>query len=491
MRAVGSDKSNCCLDVNSHCAWTGDVCVEIENLGGNTDQCGVDDSSGGDGGGGGNLPPCAAVGSDKSNCCLDVNSHCAWTGDVCVEIENLGANTDQCGVDDSACPTSHISFKQQCIASGTGPGQDCTEFPPTSGWNEFNNFGGGFVATLVESTAFNAVPSGYWRQYPSGTPVEDFLQDCALTCLKSHEQSPDTHAPYFGTHIGSLRCSCRKASDSQDLKSDTDNNWGAFKISCVDDSGGSSNLPPCAGVGTDKSNCCMDVNSHCAWTGDVCVEIENLGANTDQCGVDDSACPTSHISFKQQCIASGTGPGQDCTEYPPLSGWNEFNNFGGGFINTLVPSTKYVTTESSGYWQNYPSGTPVEDFLQECALTCYKSHVQSPSTHAPYFGTHIDTLRCACRKASDSQELRADSDNVWGAFKTSCTAPSSGATTSCAENEHVSNGACTACPAGKVRPAEMIPVGEIPNVTVFQLRTLSSALLVAQVLVRTAQSTRH
>ena len=57
---VGSDKSNCCLDVNSHCAWTGDACVEIENLGGNTDQCGVDDSSG-DGGGGGNLPPCALL----------------------------------------------------------------------------------------------------------------------------------------------------------------------------------------------------------------------------------------------------------------------------------------------------------------------------------------------------------------------------------------------------------------------------------------------
>ena len=107
----------------------------------------------------------------------------------------------------------------------------------------------------------------------------------------------------------------------------------------------------------------------------------------------------------------------------------------------------------------------MEDFLQECALTCYKSHVQSPSTHAPYFGTHIDTLRCACRKASDSQELRADSDNVWGAFKTSCTAPSSGATS---ENEHVSNGACTACPAGKVRPAGDDPSGGDTACAVYQ-----------------------
>ena len=59
-----------------------------------------------------------------------------------------------------------------------------------------------------------------------------------------------------------------------------------FKNHCCEVS--NENLPPCAGVGSDKSNCCLDVNSHCAWTGDACVEIENLGGNTDQCGVDDS-----------------------------------------------------------------------------------------------------------------------------------------------------------------------------------------------------------
>ena len=273
MQSVGSDKSNCCLDVNSHCAWTGDACVEIENLGGNTDQCGVDDS-----GGSSNLPPCAGVGTDKSNCCLDVNSHCAWTGDVCVEIENLGANTDQCGVDDSG----GSSNLPPCAGVGTDKSNCCLDVNSHCAWT-------GDVCVEIENLGANTDQCDSSGGDGGGGSVDLSSSTCADTqypgmCVNEAGDFNPTKS------LAGLDIDCSGYDSVAYCTGVTEDNLAKTAAICCDAPAGSyvPPPPPCAAVGSDKSNCCTDSNSHCAWTGDACVEIENLGGNTDQCGVDDS-----------------------------------------------------------------------------------------------------------------------------------------------------------------------------------------------------------
>ena len=70
-----------------------------------------------------------------------------------------------------------------------------------------------------------------------------------------------------------------------------------------------------------------------------------------------------------------------------------------------------------------------------------------------HFQPSVNKYECFCRSGdAEPQLIEGPSDKRFFAAKYVCSEI-------CAENEHVSNGACTACPAGKVNTAGDDPSG--------------------------------
>ena len=168
-----------------------------------------------------------------------------------------------------------------------------------------DNFDGSKTINLdCGLNGFATVEECLKKDTPIGTAV---MQDCCGTPTidLSSSTCADTNDPELCSgrdgslnsdkSLSGLNVECSTfatVSDCVNYGPDSD----TFKDHCCDVSDGTS-LPFCGPAFPDKSNCCDDgfQNSHCAWTGDACVEIENLGGNTDQCGVDDSFSDSKHM----------------------------------------------------------------------------------------------------------------------------------------------------------------------------------------------------